>query len=75
MGNVGFVSSPYFFSNKITAGVNSLACDYSVHTVNGKLLDEIFFTSMDITFNVTHEFLQVYQTPIAWTGQDLMCLW
>lgn len=40
-----------------------MACNYGVHTVKGKLLDQFFFMSMDSTFNVTCEFLQVYQTP------------
>lgn len=40
-----------------------MACDYSIHRVNGKLLDQFFFTSVDSTFKVTHEILQVYQTP------------
>lgn len=46
-----------------------MACDYSVRTVNGKLLDQFFFTSMESTFKVTHEFLQVCQTPhyLNWT--------
>jgi len=38
-----------------------LAYDCHVHTVDSKLLDQFFCTSMDSTFNVIQKFLQVYQ--------------
>lgn len=51
-----------------------MARDYRVHTVNGNLLDQFSFRSMNSTFHVTPKFLQGYQTPDCQTGPDLMCM-
>lgn len=50
------VISSHIFSNKMNVGVNSLVCDYSVHAVSSKCLDQILFINKDRVFNVMKGF-------------------
>lgn len=53
----------------MNVGVNSLVCDYSVHAVSSKCLDQILFINKDHVFNVMKGFWELYQTQLTEQGR------